>query len=94
MLFPPKDGTMDDLKHMKVHVTALKKLAFQMLDMNCDKKICETDLFTFMESHKDQTFFEQVLVSDMQDIVKTFEKKNQSLRQNDKTMDYSNEDKP
>lgn len=56
---------MDDVKHMKVHITALKKLAFQMLDMNCDKKICETDLFTFMESHKDQTFFEQVLVSDM-----------------------------
>lgn len=65
-----------------------------MLDMNCDKKICETDLFSFMESHKDHKFFEQVLVYDMQDIVQNFEKINQKLRSNDMAMDYSNENEP
>ena len=74
---------MNEFQHMNFHITALKRLAFQMLDMNCDKKICESDLFTFMELHKDHNFFEQVLISDMQDIVQTFEKRNQELRQGD-----------
>ena len=56
---------MNEFQHMNFHITALKRLAFQMLDMNCDKKICESDLFTFMELHKDHNFFEQVLISDM-----------------------------
>lgn len=43
-----------------------------MLDMNCDQKICETDVFTFMELHKDHSYFEQVMIFDMQDILQTF----------------------
>lgn len=87
ILFPQKDPSMNDQQHMNFHIRSLKKLAFQMLDMNCDLKICETDLFSFMELHKDNTFFEQVLIHDMRDIVKNFEKTNHSIRINDKTMD-------
>lgn len=65
-----------------------------MLDMNCDQKICETDLFTFMETHKEHSFFEQVLVFDMQDIVKTFEERNEFLRKGDQTMDLTDEKAP
>ena len=35
------------------HYRLLKKFAFQVLDMNCDRMICEADLFTFLELHKD-----------------------------------------
>lgn len=65
-----------------------------MLDMNCDQKICETDVFTFMELHKDPTFFERVLIYDIQDILRTFAKGNSQLRATDKTMDYSDEAQP
>lgn len=40
-----------------------------MFDMNCDNLICETDLFTFLELHKnDDKMFKKVLIYDLQDI--------------------------
>lgn len=47
------------------HVKTLKKFAFQMLDMNCDGKICETDIFSFMEMHNNDEFFRETFLYDM-----------------------------
>ena len=48
-----------------------------MLDMNCDQKICETDLFTFLEMHNEDEFFKKALNYDLQDIVAAFRLRNQ-----------------
>ena len=40
-----------------------------MFDMNCDQMICETDLFSFLELHKKDEFFQKTLIFDIQDIV-------------------------
>ena len=48
-----------------------------MLDMNCDQKICETDLFTFLEAHNEDEFFKKALNYDLQDIVAAFRHRNQ-----------------
>lgn len=66
-LLHPKD--IDSLAHLRI----FKRFAFQMFDMNCDLMICETDIFTFIESHKeDDDFFSKCLIYDMQDISAVF----------------------
>ena len=50
-----------------------------MLDMNCDKMLCETDLFTFLELHREDSFFKTALIYDLQDIVAAFKVRNQEL---------------
>lgn len=61
-----------------------------MFDMNCDQMICETDLFTFLELHKKDDFFEKTLIFDIQDIVQAFRQRNESLVASNKVMSYAN----
>lgn len=59
-----------------------------MLDMNCDKSLCEADLFTFIESHKeDNDFFGKCLIYDLQDIAAVLSENNHELTINDDVMD-------
>lgn len=59
-LIRPKDAA-DEIQHVRI----LKRFAFQMLDMNCDQMICETDLFTFLELHSEDSFFRETLTQDI-----------------------------
>ena len=69
VLLKPKDLNINNPNYNTEHIKFLKKFAFQLLDMNCDGMICETDLFTFLELHKDDdNFFKTTLIYDMQDI--------------------------
>ena len=52
VLLRPRDIHSDD-----EHLGIIKKFAFQMFDMNCDQMICETDLFTYLELHKNDDYF-------------------------------------
>ena len=93
LLLKPKDPhnieNKRDLPHEE-HKRLLKKFAFQMLDMNCDGMICETDLFTFLELHKDDdTFFKTTLIYDIQDIARAFNKRNYELILNNPVMDQT-----
>ncbi len=51
--------------------------------MNCDDKLCETDIFVFLEHHKHDHFFEKCLIYDLQDIGKALKEKNQHLKLKD-----------
>ena len=54
-----------------------------MFDMNCDNLICETDLFTFLELHKnDDKMFKKVLIYDLQDIQKALSSRNDEIMKN------------
>lgn len=69
VLLRPKDMNSSSPNYAEDHKRLLKKFAFQMFDMNCDNLICETDLFTFLELHKnDDKMFKKVLIYDLQDI--------------------------
>lgn len=49
--------------------------------MNCDGQICEGDLFTFLELHKDDNdLFKKTLIYDIQDISKALNDRNEHLR--------------
>ena len=76
------------------HLRTLKRFAFQMFDMNCDKMICETDIFTFLESHREDEYLKTTLNYDMQDIIRAFKQCNEKLKGSDPVMDYSNEAAP
>ena len=65
-----------------------------MLDMNCDGKICETDIFSFMEMHNNDEFFRETFLFDMQDIVRKFKEMNNDLIDNDHVWDHSNLKEP
>ena len=71
------------------HVRTLKRFAFQMLDMNCDQMICETDLFSFLELHKEDDYFHKTMFYDLQDIVSAFSSRNESLLLDDEVMDHT-----
>ena len=60
-----------------------------MLDMNCDQMICETDLFSFLELHKDDEYFHKTMIYDLQDIVTAFSARNESLLLEDEVMDHT-----
>jgi len=62
--------------------------------MNCDDRLCETDLFGFLEHHKQDLFFEECLIYDLQDIGKALKEKNQHLRQKDQVMDFTDPNAP
>jgi hypothetical protein len=62
--------------------------------MNCDSHLCETDLFTFMELHKDDEYYQNIMVYDVQDIAQAFHSRNKHLANTDKVMDYSNLNAP
>ena len=53
-----------DCESEEDHLRVLKKFAFQMLDMNCDKLVCEVDLFNFLELHENDTFFKETFIYD------------------------------
>lgn len=61
-----------------------------MLDMNCDQMICETDLFSFLELHKEDDYFHKTMIYDLQDIVTAFSSRNESLLLEDEVMDHTN----
>lgn len=83
-LLHPKETVNDAASHLKI----IKRFAFQMLDMNCDKHICETDIFTFIESHKnDNDFFSKCLIFDLQDISSVFKKRNSTIAEKDQALD-------
>ena len=71
------------------HARTLKRFAFQMLDMNCDQMICETDLFSFLELHKDDEYFHKTMIYDLQDIITAFSARNESLLVEDEVMDHT-----
>ena len=60
-----------------------------MLDMNCDQMICETDLFSFLELHKEDEYFHKTIIYDLQDIVQVFSSRNESLLLDDEVMDHT-----
>ena len=72
----------------------LKQFAFQMFDMNCDSHICESDLFTFMELHKDDEFYQNVMTQDLQDISQAIHRVNHKLAHEDEVMDYTDQGAP
>lgn len=95
VLLKPKDLNMMSASYQNDHYRLLKKFAFQVLDMNCDRMICEADLFTFLELHKDDNqFFKTTLIYDIQDISKALNQRNQTLLTNDQVMDHTNPDAP
>ena len=66
VLLKPKDLNSNAVNYQYDHSKLLKKFAFQILDMNCDGMICEADLFTFLELHKeDSEFFKTTLIYDI-----------------------------
>ena len=65
-----------------------------MFDMNSDSHICESDLFTFMELHKDDEFYQNVMTQDLQDISQAIHRVNQKLAHEDKVMDYTDQGAP
>ena len=66
-----------------------------MLDMNCDGMLCETDLFTFMELHKEESeFFRTTLIYDLQDISQALRERNAKLVQSNTVMDFSDARNP
>jgi len=62
--------------------------------MNCDNQLCETDLFSFLELHKQDEFFRHCLNYDLQDIGVAFKQRNYSLAASDQVMDYTNPNAP
>ena len=65
-----------------------------MLDMNCDSKICENDIFTFLELHREDSFFKTALIYDLQDIIAAFKVRNEQLMRQDDVFDYTDESSP
>lgn len=65
-----------------------------MLDMNCDSHLCETDLFTFLELHKDDEYYQNIMIYDIQDIAHAFRSRNETLTRTDDVMDNSNPNAP
>ena len=59
LLVRPRD--CEDEEH---HLRIIKKFAFEMLDMNCDRMVCEVDLFSFLEMHTDKDYFKETLIYD------------------------------
>ena len=94
VLVHPKASDFEQGDYEKQHIRLLKKFAFQMLDMNCDKMLCETDLFTFLELHREDSFFKTALIYDLQDIVAAFKVRNQELQKQDETFDFKDESAP
>lgn len=89
-LLHPKEIT-DPVAHLRV----FKRFAFQLFDMNCDQNVCETDIFTFIESHKeDNDFFSKSLIYDLQDISAVFKQRNSVLSANDAVMENQEPDNP
>ena len=83
VLLRPKDMNSASPTYAEDHKRLLKKFAFQMFDMNCDNLICETDLFTFLELHKnDDKMFKKVLIYDLQDIQKALSSRNDEIMKN------------
>jgi len=65
-----------------------------MLDMNCDSHLCETDLFTYLELHKDDEYYQNIMIYDIQDIAQAFRSRNETLTRTDDVMDYSKPNAP
>ena len=95
VLLKPKDLKDNSSNYQYDHSKLLKKFAFQILDMNCDGMICEADLFTFLELHKeDSEFFKTTLIYDIQDISKALNNRNKKLLEGDQVMDHADPDAP
>ena len=75
ILIKPKDA--NEMQHVRL----MKRFAFMMLDMNCDQMLCETDLFTFLQSHDQNDFFRETLNHDIQAIAEAFTQRNKQLQE-------------
>ena len=57
--------------------------------MNCDKCVCEADLFSYMRNLKDDEFFRKIMLQDITDIQRTLLRKKEELLANDPVFDHS-----
>lgn len=54
---------------MQEHLNLLKRMAFNLYDMNCDNQICEFDLFSVVK-HSENPIFLHAISEDLNDIKK------------------------
>ena len=52
------------------HIIAVKQIAFNLFDMNCDNYICQYDLFSVIKNLKNNELFIESINQDFKDIRK------------------------